>query len=719
MRALLSLLALAVLCATLGVTPAPAHAQGAAPAFEAQGTISGATEVKFPHVAAFGPNVHVAANINREAATYWTKQDTAPTFGAGQSLGVAEGQPDYSTTTITTGKDGTLYYAWVNQPTRTISLRVKRPGQDWTPPQLVVSGQPFPVFPEIAVTSDGQLFVVWRNPDRPFMYRRSVDGGATWGPIQALSDGTAVNIADLAVGPQGQLAVAYMGGERDRLQIYVATWNGSGFTKARVTPLNGDYADPSVTFAPDGRLFVAWRGVAERGSTSGVFFAERQADGSYPVARLVSGQVQGRVSLEADDAGNLHAIWNAGGKVWYSVKPANGPWAGPVDAPAAGGTVFNVHAAVSVGTGGAIYAHAVSEVFVGSRISLRTYRFRSGLAGAPMVSARPVIAQGAARTRAASLAVGFADLVGTPSEVRARWGAPPTDADPWQPYATEIAVAAPAPAASCVEHTLYTQVRSAAVVQAQALTDTITLDTAVQAAVRAYREDAAPGYTNRPVMDVLVEDAGECSGFASIRPLLGDVAATPFTTAPYLFGIDLEDAEGTHERAVELADALGNTSTVTVSVVYDRTAPTATYAEALAITPDPQATIFQSVQLRGATYADGPGGDDVPWAVAVAVSRSPISLASSDLRWTVIPLAPGAVERSLASDGPATISAEVEINLAELVARPLLGPGAYYYAAAFVDKAGNRSAAVATGALELEAVTYFRSLLPMLRTGGK
>jgi hypothetical protein len=711
---LLTLLALAFL--TIVSVPSPrAQAQATTPAFEAQGLISGATEVKYPHVAAFGSNVYVSSNINRAEADMWGKQDVAPAFGAAETLGIAEGQPDYSTTSITTGPDGAVYYAWVNQTTRLISLRVKRPGQRWTQAITVGSGA-FPVFPEVAATSDGYVFVAWRNPDHPFMFRRSADGGATWGAVQTLSDGTAVNVADFAVGPQGQLAVAYMGGESDHLQIYVAAWNGVSFTKARVTSLNGDYADPSTTYTPDGRLIVAWRGVADRGSTSGVFYAERQASGTFVPARLIGGGVQGRVNIEGDQASNLHMVWNVGNNVWYSVKPAGGAWTSPVQAAAGSGTIFNIHAAVSAGTGNAIYAHAVAEVFIGSNIYLRFFRFRSGLTAGPVLSARPVLEQGATTTRASSLGLGFADVSGTPAEVRYHWGSAPTDADIWQPFASQMTVAAPSLASTdCAQQTLYTQVRTASgIVQTSALSATVQLDQAVQANVAHYPEKAALGYTNRPVMGVLVADAGECSGFATIRPVISSVEPMPFTASPYLLGIDITDQPGRYERGVELTDKLGNTASYTVAVTYDPIAPTAAYTEALQIALSKEATILQTIGVGQAFYRDDEGSDVLPWAVAILVSREPIAADVSAQAWTLVPLG-NRVGWSRSQQAESTLAAQITVNIAELLPRDQLTPGDYYYALALVDRAGNASAEKAVGTFTLESVTFFRNNLPLVR----
>ena len=150
----------------------------------------------------------------------------------------------------------------------------------------------------------------------------------------------------------------------------------------------------------------------------------------------------------------------------------------------------------------------------------------------------------------------------------------------------------------------------------------------MQVTVRSAHAHAAPGYTNVPLLEALIEDAGECSGLATAST--GEVAQpAAVTTLPYLLTAPLPDAEGRYERAVTLADQLGNSSVITVGVTYDRTPPTATYPLTLTVVPDADATIFQTVQLRGASYADDSSPEALPWAVAVVVSRAPITLAAS------------------------------------------------------------------------------------------
>lgn len=710
-------------CLALGLLAAGAaslSAQPGAPAFETQGAVVGATNSKFPHLAVDASTVHLAGNRGGSDASYWSKPDIAAVFDAATTIGPAEGQPDYSTASIAVGQGGLLHYVWVNQPSRTIFLRTRSVAGVWGPTRIVVSGQSFPVHPELAVTRDGAITVVWRNPDRPFVYRRSLDGGLTWGGVVALSDGPGVGAAALAAGPGGKLAIAYTGGEGDRLQIYLAVWDGAHFTTRRVTTLSGNYADPSVIYTQDGRLMIAWRGVADSGSGSGVFVSEGMPDGSYPVAQLVAGRVGGRVSLSGDAAGNLHMLWtgaaSGNNQLWYATKLAGASWSQPVAAPQAGGEIFNAYGGAAVGTGGVAYAHAVSELFTGKSVSLRHYRFRGGAAGLPLVGARPLIEAGAGATRAAEVRVELVDVRGAPTEVRLRWGAAPSDAEPWLPIASPLTVAAPAleQPDRCGEAALFAQVRGAGVIQAQALSDTIVLDRAVQGRALASHQGAAAGYTDEPQLELVVVDEGECSGLATMRE---HREGAPYTTlgeqGQVAMTIALPDVEGAYERAVELADGLGNTRVITVGVIYDRTDPTGTYPAALRIVPDDAATILQTATIVGAAYSDG--DESLPWAAAVAVSRGPLSADGEGLVWAIIPFEAGRVAWAAGDEAAPTVTGAVELNMATMLPRAELTPGVYFYALALLDKAGNPTAAMAFGQLELAAVTYPTVYLPAVR----
>lgn len=700
----------------------PLAAQSTGPAFVWQAGVPGTTSAKFPHLATSGATVHTTVNINRADAAYWSKLDTATDYGSPISLGPAQDQPDYSTTSITTGPDGTLYAVWVNQPERTIYLRIKRPSQDWEPARVVAQSQPFPVFPEVAVTSNGAITTVWRNPDKPFVYRRSQDDGVTWGAQADLSVEAGVNTAALSVGANGALAAAYTGGEGDKLQIYVAQWNGSSFARTRLTALNGDYADPSLAYAPDGTLLVTWRGVAESGNASGVFVAERQPSGAFSVARLVGGAVAGRVSVVTDAQQNAHVLWTGAGggdyQLWYSVRPHAGAWSTPVAAPNMGGSIFNAFAAVSTGTDSAISANAVSEVFIGSQVTMRAYRFRSGLTGSttpppPTVSARPVIEGGAATTRAMTLTVTFADVSGTPAEVRHQWGSAPTDASPWLPYTGALTVTAPPLLTDrCQEATLFTQVRDAAgVLQSQALSDSIAEDHGIQATVRD-QPLAAAGYTNQPQVTLAVDGTADCSGLITAHLAGSADASITVRESRTTLTAPIPDVEGPATVGVELTDALGNSGTMSVTVVYDKTPPEAIYGVPLTVNTDARSTVVQTLGLQGTLYRDG---GTTPWGLALAVSRQEPTTATTPTWTAILPLNAQRTTITPEQQGLVRVDTRLTLMLPDLLPPAEITPGTYYYTVALVDPAGNPASAHTTGRITITKVIYPPVALPLIR----
>ncbi len=132
MHARFSFIRLVALAVVLITPPAPGAAQTTAqtatPTFAAQFGVPNTTPVKFPALATSGSTVQLAASVRRSDANVWAMQASDPAFGAPTRLGPAEGQPDYSSTTIAVGPDGTWYAVWINQPERTMYLRTLPPG---------------------------------------------------------------------------------------------------------------------------------------------------------------------------------------------------------------------------------------------------------------------------------------------------------------------------------------------------------------------------------------------------------------------------------------------------------------------------------------------------------------------------------------------------------------------------------------------------------------
>lgn len=698
---MLGRLLVACLCAL--VLSATVRAQSLnAPAFVAQITLPGSGETKLPRVIVSERTAHVAANVAQQDASYWSRPANGDAFAAPERIGPALGQPDYSTASLAAMPDGRLVYVWINQPERSIYARVRTPEGVWGPTYTVVRGSLFPV--GVAVTATArELFVAWRDPDRPFVFSRSLDGGANWSSPSAISERAGVNNIALASDANGTLAAAYTQGSSDRLQVFAGLWNGRGFTTQRLTSHGGDYADPGVVVLPNGRVAVAWRGVADAGSGSGVFYAEQSADGGWPVAQLIAGKVIGPVGIAADEQGGQHLFWigeaAGAGKLWYTHRVADNTWAAPIAAPAAGGAIFNASGAVGAGADGQVYAHAVSELFLGSRVLGRAYRFSTGTAVNSAPQARMLIEGGAARVRAGTLAVRLVAISGAPSELRWRWNATPAANDPSQPFAEQLEVPTP-PAAgtNCNEHALYLELRGTGG-QSEPVVARVTIDGAVQATLTALNAEGAPGYSRVPSAELLVDARTDCSGVAVISPL----ADAPVAVGEGAFRLTtaLPAEEGPHSLALALADGLGNSGVFSTSVIYDATAPLVEPAGQLQISADAHANVLHTLTLHGAGYRDNLTTQ--PWGLAVALSRVPVSSDDAALSWRVYPL----------EQGPD--NSQIRLSAADLLPREQLTPGSYHYLVRLVDAAGNRASTTASGSIVLDSLSYPQTYLPLLR----
>lgn len=443
---LVALCTVAMLAAMLAASPAPtARAQEGSLRLITEFILPNSNDVKFPHVVAGNNQVHASGNAFRRTAFAWSKAATATSFPNPVNLGPAEGQPDYSPTSITLGPDGSVWAAWINQASRTIFVRQRSPQGEWGPTRIVNRGSPFPVSVEVAVSSNNQIFVAWRDPGTPVRFRTSTDGGASWtGLINVTSFEAYASPLGLTAGPNGQVGLTFTAGAGDRLHIFAGLWNAatSRFDISQVTSGGDGWADSSISFDRQGRVYVAWRGIAEGGPNSGVFYSERQPDGSWPRSRLTSGRVIGTANINLDEQNNLHLSWigQPSGAIqpFYAFKPPTTSFRGPL-ASAAQGALFNPRAYGSIAAA-AVYNHMVSEEFTGS--GLRT---RYSLFSAAIFGGQPVIEGDAPRTGRSTdraVLVSFPNLQGTPNQIRWRWNAPPTDAasdsNGWQPFSNPL-----------------------------------------------------------------------------------------------------------------------------------------------------------------------------------------------------------------------------------------------------------------------------------------
>lgn len=322
---------------------------------EAGNVPSSGDTVKHPSIAAFGSTVHLAANPS-ERAGYWSKTDSSGSWSGRSSLGDATGQPDYATAAVATGADGSVYVVWIDRGRERIFLRRKAPGGDFGERKTVGSTSGFAVFVKVGVTTTGRIFVAW-NSDKRMRYRTSTNNGDSWSDTRVLTTGQdTLGMPYIASGPNGALVIAH-GTNNGR--IYASIWNGSSFETSQVDA-DGNYsADPSATIAPNGTVYVAWRGVED----GEVWYSERQSNGTWPNSRLAragSGKgVFGKVVISADQGGNLYAFWitdRTGSKrVYAAFKGAGTNWVGPQLANANGYNLDGVATLTGTAFGNVVY----------------------------------------------------------------------------------------------------------------------------------------------------------------------------------------------------------------------------------------------------------------------------------------------------------------------------------------------------------------------------
>lgn len=757
-KSIIALCSLAMLAATLAAPGGPlARAQDNIQLrVLAEFQVPGSREVKYPSVVAHNDLVHVTGNANRDKAYAWTKGVAATSFAETVELGPAEGQPDFSTTSVTKGPDGSIYVAWVNQPSRTIFLRQRNPNGVWGPARTVDRGSRFPVSPQVAVSSNGQIFVAFRIPDRPIRYRFSSDGGVNWSSARNVDDDIVAynSPIGLAGGPNGSMAITFTAGEGNRLQIFVGLWNGGGFDVQRITTLAGDYADSSVSIGPDGKVYVAWRGVAESGGNSGVFYSERASDGTWPRSRLTGGKILGTVSVNADEGGNLHFTWLAApsgsNQVYYAFKPADGAPVGPVGSGRRG-ALFNTRGYGSLATNAA-YNHAVTEEFSGSGLRTLYSLFQPQI---PVFSGQPVVENDAAlvgRSADNSVLVTFRNVVGAPTHVRYAWNRAPDASDPWVPYAASMRIRVPEEIynnLTCEPTTLYTQLGrldgsgQPIEIERQANSDTVQIDGLVEASVtinnaaaygaRPAGDTGAPGgdprYTRVRQIHLSVFNVTDCNGLSSLG-----VGATP-NVADAIYNLDAngnfaglvplpnQNALASGQPTtfyVRVADGAGNVRIFPFTVIIDEDKPVLNEQNpgTLEVSASPKGDILQdltftNLNIRDNTYRDtsDPDPNRQFWGFWIANSPTEVAnpLTDSNLKWTVVP-----APRSVADGGDYKVVLR-DWSLATGLTKAQQRAGEFYIYVRFLDGAGNPTDGYLSVKVESSQMEYLDTIVPWVR----
>ncbi|GAB4213764.1 MAG: sialidase family protein [Roseiflexaceae bacterium] len=696
-------------------------------------TVPNSTNMKFPRVRGSGTTVHIAGSSG-ESAVYWSKGDTANSFPIQSVAGTADTggkTEDYANTSVAVKADGTAYMAW-NSQFSGIYLR-KRVNNAWNTTRVVSRSGAFRSHVDVAVSQDGTLMVTW-NEDGFFRYRVSTDDGVSWSG-DVLTNIQPYARATVTGGPGGTFLAAYSSGGPSGSRggrVYGAIWDGSRWIQSLVGDANLGYnSDASPAITPSGTMYVAWR------SSSGIYYSERQANGSWPVSRLSGGEAYGTVGLQSDASGNLHLSWvgNISGDwdIWYLFKPANANWLDPVRVEGGGGVLAN--ASVAGTLNGFAYGHSTAEDFTGTRMATRYARFATA-AGA---SGKPVIEDNAPYTNKTTLSVRMTEIQGVPSQVRYRWDAEPTDANPWQSFSISNPVfSAPAPTGldgTCQNRRLYAQVQGGPV-----FSDDITFDTVVQANISAVNpnmqsvrttklvdsldegaSNGAPNYTRSRQVFLNVRDGGDCAKLKSYSVTGGTSGGISgsFSEPVTLPG---SASPGPRPVQVQVLDTLDNSASISTTVIYDPAntgSPTAPNTEGLPVVSETttatvglENSVIRTLSFSNTFVTDNLYGqaENLPqgkqfWGVWIANSRTDVGADS-----------PALVYQPVQVFKPDT-AFDIKWNLFNGLNQGTATnqTGTYYIYVRFLDGAGNYSARSLKLTAQLEPGYQLpKTLLPVL-----
>jgi hypothetical protein len=658
---------------------------------------------KIPDLDVYGPttSVVISGNARDRDALFWEKADTAPTFSPAAVLGAAQGAPDYATAAVAYADDGTLYYAWGDINGRSLFVRSRAPGAAEFGPAVFVTASYFPSEVKIVTTRLGgvkTIFLFWREAAGELRYVLSQNEGlpGTWTPsTRIINSGTFLEIS-AAAGPSGQVVVGYTfpGGIDGELKAWGSFWNGTGFTAVMVAPpTNGGFAEPSFALKPDGTWAVAYRGIQNNGNF-GAYYAEQQPDGSWPILLRDRGDINSQ-SLAFDALGNAHLYYSGVpqrtgrmGLYYAHKRVGEAGFAQALQLPITSGFVSAPSAAVNIR--GQALAHAAFESFPGD-----TALYRYALVTLPVATVGVggvTIESGRAFTNQRTVRATFSDVVGTPTRVRYRWGAPPTATDPTVPFdpaSPTVNIPAPEVGTACVVATLYAQLEADSIPPSPVVQDAIEFDLNVQAQVRLVGGPAGydPTATGQNNIRIEVTSPNDCTGLDRML-ISGPVDGGPLTRqidgdSTYSTNVLLTGGTGEKTLQITLVDEAGNTTgAVPYSITYDTTPPVQTATGELTITPEPNGTILYRIDLDGAEATDVGTG---LYGLVLTSRVTPESGTAATGTPVVVPFS----SMSRVSNNNGEVSLSFVYSVVSGLPNAARVPGTYRITARFVDGAGN------------------------------
>jgi len=537
-------------------------------------------------------------------------------------------------------------------------------GGQWSSPVTLSSGGLIADLGRLStVTINGNVYLalvykgkVGNNNTSRIYYRLSTDGGVTWSTQEQISNVTSFEPA-VSLDPSGQPHVVYSYAPSYLALAYTTKVGGAWAAPVILSPSNNAFnRDTTIGYTVSGGTLTLH--VLFTGGTSGsesakrIYYTRKVGSGAWQPAELRQSTAGGGFpKLVTDTQSSIYGAWHVNssaygyepyfsrstddGTTWKTPQavgsltsdvgqtPAiartpsgklavlwedqyntsdgrrdiyartsddNGTtWSGRQNVSAASGYSRNVAVA-----GGITGFRAAWHDERSGNYHIYTSVFNVGPTGP---SATPQLP---ARTKDNAVPVNFASISGSPTELRWRWGAAPTDAasdsSGWQTFTNPKSIPLPAGTTACQTLTLYTQVKAGTAIELAAKSATTQFDNAVQAAVDVVNPHMAglpvtflstadnsttsasegnPGYTREPYAFLRVGDAGDCSGLSNFTVSTGNPSPTPaFTNGNYVGTVPLPQTNihnggGIATFTITVSDTLANRNDFTREIIYD------------------------------------------------------------------------------------------------------------------------------------------------------
>jgi hypothetical protein len=272
----------------------------------------------------------------------------APDVRLGEARAVSDHTEVGAAPVLALAADGTRAIAWVSAPDGGSDGRLYVSVDDAPPVELRDTLGPIEAHgeapPKLAWGEDGALhalYVVGREvPGRRFpmsalRHVRSDDRGRTWSAPATVTDGGEAfgshNFHALHAGADGAVYAAWLDGRHGKSAAYVARSADGGRTWATNVRVSAEEACPccrtAIATAPDGTLYLAWRGVLPGGIRDVVMARSTDGGVSWSEPTRVhaddwkfDGCPHAGPSVRVDSAGAVHVAW------WTGKEGAAGTW---------------------------------------------------------------------------------------------------------------------------------------------------------------------------------------------------------------------------------------------------------------------------------------------------------------------------------------------------------------------------------------------------------